>query len=219
MPDEPSGGVPFAVGAKVSTLGPGLEVGVGLTKRVNLRVGGNFFNYSTDAYTNAINYVTLHNVEGHIDWFPFGGKFHLGPGVVYFVSDLGHAKLAVPPNHTFNLGTTTFVSSPANPVTGTGGVHVNHVAPSFTAGFGNLLPRAAGKHWSVPFEFGVAYEGDPKLLLGLQGTACDLNGLCYDAATDPHVLGPLQQEIHKREDRVRWFRLYPLLSIGVGYRF
>ncbi len=219
MPDGPSGGVPVAIGAKISTLGPGLEIGVGLTKRVNLRVGGSYFNYDTDAEAHAVNYIRLHSLEAHVDWFPFGGKFHVGPGILYYLTDLDRAKVSVVPGQSFSLGGTAFYSSYANPVTGSASTHVNHIAPAVTAGFGNLLPRKAGKHWSVPFEFGFAYQGAPKLLMGLQGTACDINGFCYDAATDPHVLGPLQQEIRKRESDVSWLRFYPIVSIGVGYRF
>lgn len=218
MPNGPSERIPFGVGVKVSTLGVGVEVGAGLARNWNARIGGNFFTYNVSE-SNAANAIRLQTLEGHIDWFPWGGKFHIGPGVYYSITDPVKAKIAVPGGTTFTLSNTDFVSSPGDPVTGSAAVRVHHVDPAITAGFGNLLPRAAGKHWSVPFEFGVAYEGDPRVPLALQGTACVQSGICYNAATDPAVLVPLQQEVHRRENDARWFRFYPLVSLGVGYRF
>jgi hypothetical protein len=218
MPSDASERMPFGVAVKASSLGAGVEVAAGIAKHWNVRVGGNFFNYNVSE-NNASDAIHLHTVDGHLDWFPWGGKFHIGPGLLYSLTDPVTAKIAVPGGNTFTLGSTDFVSSSVTPVTGNTSVRVHHLDPTFTAGLGNLLSRAAGKHWSIPFEFGVAYQGDPRIPLALQGTACTSGGACYDAATAPAVLGPLQQEIHKRENDARWFKFYPLVSIGLGYRF
>ena len=213
----------FAVGAKISSLGGGVEVGTSLTERLNLRVGGNFFNYTTDSTRDSVNYqgrVRLHTLEGHLDFFPFHGSFHISPGVLWYYSTPLSASLAAPGGNKFSLGNTDFISDPADPVTGSASFHNHRVAPSVTVGFGNLLPRAAGAHWSFPFEIGAAFHGDPTINIGLRGTACvPGGGPCYIAATDPNVLGPLKQEIQRRQNDISWFKFYPIISMGVGYRF
>lgn len=223
MPGESSSlSMPVGAEVQVSTLGPGIEVGTGLSQHLNLRVGGNFFNYNLTSTRDSVNYsgdVRLHTTDAHLDWFPFGGNFHIGPGLLYYFAQPLSAKLAVPGGTSFSLGNANFISSTANPVTGAAGIHLHRMAPAITAGVGNLVARRAGKHWSFPFEVGAAFQGQPKILLGLQGTACIPHSGCYNAATDPHVLGPLQQEIQKRESDISWFKVYPMISMGVGYRF
>jgi hypothetical protein len=223
MPEESTSSHPFGVGLKISSLGPGVEVGAGITQSVNLRVGASFFNYNIDDSRDGVTYngdFKLHTLEAHLDWFPFKGNFHVGPGVLYYLNQPLSANLNIPGGTLFTLDTTDFISSPNDPVSGAASLHVHHIAPEVTLGWGNLLPRAEGKHWSIPFEIGAAFHGDPKVFLGLQGTACaPRNGPCYNAATDPAVLTPLSAEIKKRQNDISWFRFYPIVSIGVGYRF
>jgi len=213
----------YGAGIKFSSLGAGVEFASSVTQSINVRMGGNFFNYPIDNTRDDVTYkgnVRLHSVEAHIDWFPTHGNFHVGPGVLYYLSSPFNANLSIPGGTEFSLNTTDFVSSPNNPITGAASMHVHRIAPEITVGWGNLLPRGEGKHWSIPFEIGAAYQGDPRIQIGLQGTACaPKGGACYDAATDPAVLTPLAQEVKHRENDVSWFRFYPIISIGVGYRF
>jgi hypothetical protein len=222
MPEE-STSHPFGVGLKVSSLGAGIEIGAGITQSLNLRVGGDFFDYSVDNTRDGVTYngnVRLHSLEAHVDWFPWKGNFHVGPGVLYHLTQPLDANLQIPGGTLFTLNATDFVSSPNDPVSGAAALRVHHIAPEVTVGWGDLLPRGEGKHWSIPFEIGAAFQGNPQILLGLQGTACSPHGgPCYDAATNPVVLTPLSQEIKKRQNDISWFKIYPLISIGVGYRF
>ena len=218
---EQSNGVPIGVGIKISTLGPGAEAAVGVARHFNLRAGANYVQVNVNSTREGVNYqgaARLETLEGHLDWFPWAGKFHVGPGLLYYLRDPLTAHIAVPGGTGFTLGSTDFVSSSLDPTTGSAALDLHKAAPAITAGWGNLAQRGEGKHWSFPVEFGVAFHGTPKIVMGLQGQACE-QGFCYDAATDPHVLVPLEQEIQKREKDVSWFKVYPILSVGVGYRF
>ena len=66
-----------------------------------------------------------------------------------------------PGGQSLSLGGRQFGSDSKAPVTGTGKVDFNRATPTVSLGWGNLV-RREGKHFSVPFELGVAFEGTPK---------------------------------------------------------
>lgn len=61
----------------------------------------------------------------------------------------------------FSLGGLTFYSDPTTPVSGKGKMDFNRAAAMVTFGWGNLVPRSH-KHFSIPFELGVAFRSLPK---------------------------------------------------------
>jgi hypothetical protein len=219
---------PFStVGAAVSvgTLGIGGQVATPLSQRTNLRAGGNFFSYGGATYSNdGIDYtgtLKLRSAAALLDWFPFGGSFRLSPGLQFYSGLNASATLAVPFGQTFTLNHVSYASSSIVPVTGTAALTTNAVAPVFTFGWGNLVPRSEHGHFSVPFELGFVYQGAPKVSVALAGKACDPSGLnCRDVTTDTGIQSNLaaQQKIVS-DDIGQYFRFYPVISIGFGYKF
>src|SRR5438067_9792940 len=60
----------IGVGAKISLLGIGGEAAVALSKRINVRGGFNFFNYSRGFGKDGINYgaqLAFRSAEAHLD--------------------------------------------------------------------------------------------------------------------------------------------------------
>lgn len=211
----------IGVGVKLSLLGIGGEAAVALGKRVNVRGGFNFFNYSRGFDKDGISYgaqLAFRSAEAHLDWFPLGG-FHLSPGLLFYNDNHIDATAAVPAGQQFTLGGVTYSSSAANPVTGTAKVGFNKVAPSFLIGFGNLIPRNR-RRFSFTTEFGVAYTGAPKASLNLQGTACTVPAaICVNAATDPIVQSNVQSEVAKVNHDVSVVKIWPLASFGFAVNF
>ena len=211
----------IGVGVKLSLLGIGGEAAVALSKRVNVRGGFNFFNYSRGFDKDGISYgaqLAFRSAEAHLDWFPLGG-FHLSPGLLFYNDNHIDATAAVPAGQQFTLGGVTYSSSAANPVTGTAKVGFNKVAPSFLIGFGNLIPRNR-RRFSFTTEFGVAYTGAPKASLNLQGTACTVPAaICVNAATDPIVQSNVQSEVAKVNRDVSVVKIWPLASFGFAVNF
>jgi len=211
----------IGVGAKISLLGIGGEAAVALSKRINVRGGFNFFNYSRGFDKDGISYggrLAFRSGEAHLDWFPLGG-FHLSPGLIFYNDNHIDASAAVPAGQQFTLGGVTYTSSAADPVSGAGKLGFNKVAPSFLVGFGNLIPRNR-RRFSFTAEFGVAYTGAPKASLNLQGTACaNPVAIFVNAATDPIVQANVQSEVAKINHDVSVAKIYPLASFGFGVNF
>jgi hypothetical protein len=210
------------MGIKLSSLGAGIEAATAVTRRTNLRGGFNAFNYSRGFNKDGITYspqLSFRSGEAHFDVFPFGGGFHLSPSLLVYNGNKVTANASVPGGHTFSLGNTTFLSDPADPVTGKGKLDFIKVAPSLLFGYGNLVPRTA-KHFTYNFEMGVAFEGSPRLSLNLKGTACDPSGtVCRNAATDPTIQSSIQSELVKIKSSLTPLKYYPVISVSFGYKF
>lgn len=216
-----SGGraVRFGVAVKMSTLGAGAEGAVGLSRKWSLRAGGNFFSYSASFTNDGIKYpaaLTLRSVQATADWFPFGGSFHLSPGLLYNGNNMT-ANPLVATGQTFTLGGTSYVSGSSS-VSGTAKMSVNPADPVFLVGWGNLAnPR---KHVIFLVEGGVAYHGTPSFSLGLNGTVCDPTGLhCGAISSNATVQADLLAQQVKVQNQVSPYKVYPVMAFGFGYRF
>jgi hypothetical protein len=210
------------VGVKVSTLGVGAEVAARVTHRANVRAGFNVLGYSRTFTKDGIPYdghLDFRTVEGHFDFFPWGGRFHVSPGILGYIGDPITAHASIPGGQSFTLGGVTFYSDTTNPTHGSGKIDFNGAAPMITFGWGNLVPRSH-KHFSVPVEFGIAFQGSAKSTLNLAGNVCTSSGVnCRDAATDPTVQTQILSEQNKLNNSMSFFQVYPVISVGVGYKF
>lgn len=210
------------MGVKASLLGGGVEVAVQTTPRANIRGGFNIFSYSRGfsedgfAYNAQLSFKTL---EAHYDFFPKSGNFHVSPGLLIYIGDPITATAAVRAGQSFTLGGATYYSDTTTPVTGSGKIEFNRAAPMATVGWGNLVPRSF-KHFSFPFELGVAFQGTPQATLNLAGNVCDSPGVdCRPIPSDPAVQAQIVAEQKKITNDMTLFKAYPIISFGVGYKF
>lgn len=221
---ESGTGSKVGIGFKASSLGLGFEVAGQVTKHSNIRGGFNAFYYSRGLDNNGIHYagdVKWMTVEAHYDYFPFKGGFHLSPGMLVYNDNRVSASASAPGGSSLTLNGVGYISDPSNPLTGTGKVDFRKVAPTFMLGFGNLVPRN-GKHFSFNIEAGLAYQGSPRVGLALAGNACTQTpeGLnCVNVATSPTIQSNILGQQTKISNDLSAFKVYPLFSLGFGYRF
>ena len=87
-------------GVKVGLLGIGFEAATPIARDLNLRGGGNFFDYSRSFSVDDINYdakLNLRSAEASLDFFPWTKAFHISPGaLLYKGMALGHGNANVP---------------------------------------------------------------------------------------------------------------------------
>jgi hypothetical protein len=211
----------YAVGLKFDTLGAGVEIATPLSHSFNLRSSANFLGFAYPFSVDGISYNAefhFHSQQVNVDWFPERrGSFHVSVGILYLRNDLS-AVASVLPGHYFELGDQGFTNSVDDPLSGTATVVYPHtIAPMLMMGFGNMLPRS-GKHFSMPYEFGVAYTGAPRINVQLSGTACTAEG-CFDAATNKEMQQSVEQENAKLNNSLSGFPIYPIVSLGLAYHF
>jgi hypothetical protein len=210
------------IGVRISSLGVGAEGAVAIVHRVNLRGGFNLLSYSRGFSKDGVSYdghLNLRSAEAHVDWFPSRGRFHLSPGLLVYNGNNVTANVTVPSGQTFTLGGASYMSDATKPIAGKGKLDFVKVAPTILAGWGNLVPRKHS-HLSISTEFGVIFQQAPHTALTLAGNACASDGsICVNAATDPTVQANVASEVAKINKSVSPFRYYPVLSLGIGYKF
>jgi hypothetical protein len=210
------------IGFSMSTLGFGGDVAVATSRKTNVRMGFNAFNFNHDFDKDGISYkgsLNLRSVHSTLDFFPFGGGFHLSPGVMLYNGNQLKADASVGSGNSFDLDGTTYYSSSADPIRGTGKLTLNKVAPMFLFGFGNFVPRS-GRHVTFNFDAGVALQGSPDIKLNFTGSACEsYNTNCVNAATDQTFLSHVAAEQARLTNDAKAFKYYPIIQFSIGYRF
>jgi hypothetical protein len=218
-----SSGVLSRMGVGISlspTLGPGAEAAFEVTPRINIRGGFNYFNYTTNFNNSGVNYggtLKFESGEMHLDYFLWH-SIHVSPGVLFSNGSLLSAGLNVPGGSTFTLSGTTYASNPASPIAGTGTLKFNTVAPSILFGIGNLVPHG-GHRFSMKFEVGGAYRGNPNIALNFTGSACQQNGTnCTPVATNSMFQSSVAAQQTKFNNDISFLKFYPIVSLGFGFR-
>ena len=214
----------FAIGSYSSPLGFGGRIATSIAPSLNLRAGASYFSLSMSRTQDDIPYtanVVLQSEQVMVDWYPFHNNFHLSPGVLFASSNRAFGSASIAAGNSFTLNGTTYYSGAADPVQASGYVRFRRTAPTLTMGWGNWIRRESQGHWTFPFEFGVAFEGDPATALNFTGQVCtgypQLD--CSDIASNPEVQANIAAEQKKLQNDADWARFYPILAGGIVYRF
>ena len=190
-----------AVGVNAGTLGYGAEVSTQLLDGLVLRLGGNQFSYSMTEIMDDIEYdldAELETVGLIFDWHLLGNGFRFSFGGKYNGNEL---NATATPTTSQNIGGTTV--APAQIGTLKGNVKFDDFAPYVGIGFDNSFYSES--KWSFWSDFGIMYQGEPKLTLTATGAIAN--------STD------LDQEEKNAQEDLSDYKMYPVAAIGVAYRF
>ena len=201
--------------------GLGVDVATPLATKINLRASTSFLNYNPSITAESIPVnaaIKLRTLGAGVEVFPYHNTFHVTPGFTFYNGNHVNATAYIAGGSTFTANDVDYVSVASDPVRGNFDVSFGRkIAPSLTVGFGNMLRRDS--HWSVPVDFGFEYIGQPKLTLHMTGSVCDPDGDCGPIANDPETLANLSAEQDKVNREIAPLRFYPILKIGLSYRF
>ncbi len=150
------------IAVKMGIAGAGFDVAVPLARKFNLRGGASFFSFDHTFSSDGTNYdanIDLKTAMLAVDWFPFGGAFRMSPIVQLYNGNTVNANTSVPAGQSFELNNVQYFSSVGNPIHGTaafsfGNQNGSKVAPGFTLGFGNMIPRGKGSTGVFPLRSG-----------------------------------------------------------------
>jgi len=204
-----------AVTAKAGTLGLGAELTVGLSPLWNVRLGGNAFNYTDDRReVSGIFYdatAHLRTASALLDFHPGGGGFRLSAGAIYNDTRIDGNSL-VPASGSYDIGG---VQVPAVLVgTLDGQIKFDPVVPYVGLGWGNAV--GPGRQLRFAADVGAMFQGKGKVTLTPRIPAgSPLNNPTARAALQ--IL--LDREEGDIEKDVADYTVYPVVSIGVSYRF
>jgi hypothetical protein len=205
-------------------LGIGGDIAVRVIHSANVRFGFSGLGISHDFSQDGVSYGARFRPEAAqltFDWFFFHGV-HLSPGLLIYNGTKVTGTATAPASTTFTLNSVTYESSSANPLTGALAVTLRKTAPMVLFGFGNLVPRGS-RRWSITFDLGAAFSGAPRTALSFTGFACkppSTSGpTCLNVATDPTVQANVVGEQASVNDKLKFFKIYPVVQLGFGYSF
>ena len=202
----------FHIGAtaKIGTLGYGLEVIVPVFQdQLNVRAGLNTFSYDYDDDSNDsgqdLTYrgdLKLNSLPLLLDWHPFKGSFRLTTGLVFNSNEISATATCEQASCEFGdtifdantLGTTKLL------------VDLGGTQPYLGLGFGNAVSSEGG--FSFAFDLGVVFQ-DVKVSVTPSA----------NCQADPVCRNEVAQETAELNDDVKDFDLYPVISLGLNYKF
>ena len=221
--------------------GINLQAAINASRNFNIRGTGNVFNYTVNNINvNGSGGSSGINVSGKLnfasaglslDYYPFSNHgFRLSPGMTFYNENGVSGSGIATRGSSITLGSTEYYSeggSNAMSLNANLGLNTRKQAFTMTTGWGNLIPRRGG-HFSVPFEIGAVFTGVPTLGLKITGYGCTnsadvgISGAgasCVNMATNTAAQTNLNSQIAKYQSDLDPLKVYPILSIGIGYNF
>lgn len=193
----------FGVGLKAGSLGFGLEASWQPLPYMDVRVGANAYDYDDNGLQAGVNYnaelnldTVYVNANFHFPLSPMrvtGGLYSNGNEFNMFNDDGADIEIGGVTYPGAGIGTISSVTSFAS------------TAPYVGIGFDFTLAGKVG----LNLDFGVLWQGEPDVTLVADGLL----------AQDPGFQASLEAERLELEDEMSDFKAWPVLSLGVLYKF
>lgn len=189
----------YAVTLKLSTLGIGFDGATNIAKDLNVRVGGNFFSFNIDGGKAGDDYIytaktNLLSFSALVDYFPGGSFFKVSGGVLL---NLNKVDIDMIPGQTYNINGKTYDKTNLGSVNSK--TEFTKINPYLGIGLGNSL---AYKKFGFTMDIGTVYQFEPQVTMTATG-----------------LIAPTASQESIVEDNVKWFKVYPVVTFGLTYRF
>lgn len=205
----------LALGASAGTLGAGVELTAGLARQLNLRLGAHGGSYDDRREASDIEYDATARVRAGtalLDWHPGARSFRLTAGAFWNGNEVEGESLP-PASGFYEIGDLPVPVALLGTLEGK--VEWETVAPYVGLGFGNAV--APGRAWRVVLDLGVVLQGEPEVTLTpvfSPGSPLETNPVARALLEIA-----LAEEERELEDELADFDLYPVVALGVTYRF
>jgi hypothetical protein len=211
----------LSLGGSVSTLGTGGSLATNLPYHLDLRLIGDFFDLNWKMNRSGFYVVVnteLANTGALVDFYPWKA-LRISPGLLFYNTDRIRGDVQAQSGATFTINNVNYSSQNSDPVHGTGRLLLAGRGFMAMAGWGHYVSRGE-KHWSFPFEGGVAFINTPSATFNLQGNVCNTQGRdCQPAASFPEFESNLAAQVATWNNDVKPFHIYPIAEGGVTYTF
>ncbi len=193
----------LGIGAKVGTLGLGLEATWRPIPFVDVRIGANSYDYGYDGAQAGLPY----NGTLSLDTVYATGNFHFPVSPFRFTlgvfSNGNEIQLSSVDLGTFDIGGTTYTSADVGQLTNI--VSFKDSAPYVGIGFDFDFFNKVGMN----LDLGVLLQGEPQVVMQASGLL----------ANDPTFLAAAEIERQQLADDMASFKVYPVVSLGVVFNF
>ena len=189
----------FGIGAKVSTLGIGVEL-IKPMNNIDWRIGYNNYDLNLNQTIDGTDYnanLKLQSLAAIANWHPMGNGFFMSGGAVSTDNKLdatATANLQDP----ILIGDTKITQGTVK-----ADIKFNEVAPYVGIGYRQQANKSQG--WGFSYEAGILLQQNPSISLS------ESTGLVSQA--------DLNKEIEKARDDINKLKSIPVLSIGAHYNF
>ncbi len=194
-----------SIGLRVSTLGVGLEAARLLSDHFGLRVGANYFSLSRSQRKEEVVYdatLKFQAFTGVVDWYPGKrGAFHFTAGAVS--NPLKFSGVGQPTDGNITLNDVEYTQAQVGVLTAT--AKYASVLPYVGLGFGTPASKRRGV--GVVLDVGAAIG---KATVGLTSS---------NAGSNAGLRANVAAEQAKAQDTANSFPVYPVVSLGLTYRF
>lgn len=192
----------YGLGLKVSTRGVGLDLMRSFGSQFNLRLGAAYFNIKPEGGGNGDDYkynadLKLFSIVLLGDFFPFDNIIRITAGAIL---NLNEGNIDLVPTKSYTVGGDTY--DPESLGSLSAKVDFNKVAPYIGLGIGNPLKGEGTVQFT--FDVGTMYQG-------AAGVDLSATGLL-----EPSAAPDQEQQL---EDNLSWFKWYPVVSLGIVYKF
>ena len=206
-----------------SSLGIGGQFSTNVSPHLDVRIFGNRASITTHHWSQKDFSIAVNggfaNVGAMADSYPFHIPLRLSAGYLFYNGDRVRADLHAKQNAIFTINDTDWISDNADPVHGTGRLTLGGNGFLLTAGYGRMVSRTE-KHFSFPFEAGVAFIDRPTVALNLTGQICTAQGInCQAAASYSGFGDALATQTASWNKDAAAFHIYPIVQGGVAYTF
>jgi hypothetical protein len=193
-----------SVAVTAGTQGFGAELGYDISDMIGVRAVGNYFSISHGVDGDDVNYdgdlrLLSFGLLGDIYAFETGFRF-TGGGYI----NRNKVDITATPTGNVEIGGTVY--TPAQLSNLDGRIKFNDFAPY--AGIGYTGNRG-DSGWSFIFDAGVMFQGGSDVTLNATGPATLIPGFAAD----------LERERADIKDDVDDFKYYPVVKVGLAYRF
>jgi len=201
----PAARADIGINPRVGFLGYGIEISAGVSDRLSLGVGFNNVSRKRQANTEGVDYefdLRLRSAELLANYHPFAGAFRLRGGLLINQNEF---RMTGKPDGSQNYEFNGQPYTAAQVGSLTGKLSFKKSAPYLGLGWGN---RPNGS-WGLTFDLGAVYQGKPKLALEATG----------GIAPPPSLAADLEAERRQAEQDLSSFKWYPVLQLGLYFRF
>lgn len=194
---------------EVGTTGIGGHMVIPLRKNLNARLGMGYLSYSYNGSTNGMNYdlsMKARTYDALLDWYPKEhSSFHVTGGLAYNGSKID-AQARPDASGNYSIDGNSYSAASAGKIKGQ--VDFGRIAPYLGVGWS----RASEKGWSFSSDVGLLFQGSPR-------TTLTSSGCTAPAAACNQLAADVAKENSRLNDEVSRFKVYPVLRVGISYKF